>query len=301
MKKSMKFIVIMALIIAKNELYAADCIKKEIPAQRQSSTQDGLAANVETAIALLSSARPYAYFGLELSEQAREVFQSLNITIAHEYMSYGIEKNFENELIEYINKLGSFYDDCGVLREYQTSLNKDISVLASQCIIKIIREVLLGSKQETALIKIRSFLPTHQFDLARWHIDKSRQGSTFRFTIALRGPGTLFYELLAPTKEVFFSVQEHEKDPHELRKKLASLLDDETRTSKSLSSQGAVFMIDSRDGAVHSEPRLDEIRLLLAITPASKVAFTTMLEKERLDNERIGVDLSGPHQIKINF
>jgi hypothetical protein len=283
---TVKTVAIIALIISKIELYAADY------------SQVALAVN--ESMAMLSSERPYAYFELGLSDKERDLFQNLNIALAQEYVSYGIEKNFEQELIEFINKIGSFYDDNGIVREYQTSLNKDIAHAAAQCITKIILDVLRGSKQETALIKVRSFLPTHEFDMARWHIDKSRQASTHRFTIALKGHGTLFYDISADTKEKFFAIQGREKNMSELRKKLAALLEDETHISKPPASQGAVFMVNSKDGAVHSEPVINEIRLLLAITPHSKAAFDTMLENERQENEKRGIDSSELNQ-KINF
>lgn len=289
--KIAKIILAVVLSASAIELYSSD----------YSTTELTLATNIKASMATLSPEKPYAYFDLGISEGESEALRNLKITLSCEYASYGIEKDFEKDLTEFINKLGSFYDDCGIFREYETSLNANLAHATAQYITKIIRDVLLGSKQETALIKVRSFLPTHQFDTARWHVDKSMQASTHKFTIALKGPGTLFYDIPTDIKEQFFSVLEGEKDVSKARKQLATLLHDETRMSKPQSAQGAVFMINSKNGAIHSEPIIDEIRLLLAITPHSKAAFDTMLEKERRENEEKGIDYSGPNQIKINF
>lgn len=149
--------------------------------------------------------------------------------------------NDDEELIQFVTKL-----------VYETSLN-----VAKTC------------QKETAWVSVRAWLPNHNYDMPRWHIDGLyyKDIACIKFATVLKGNPTLFYPLPKEMREEF---NLRNISNNENREFLSKFLD----INKAVTAEkgiGAFFIVgDDAIGAVHSEPKIDGIRLFFSVLPGNE-------------------------------
>lgn len=217
---------------------------------------------ISNALIKLSPETPFIIFDLTLSSADLNDLKKLKINSTLEYNNYGDLESLQSGISDFLLSLGN---------------SLEIANSVSKLITKIIIHSLIGSRRETAWIVLRAFTHTDEYDIPRWHTDGTFYTSMsmqYKIVMALKGPQTLFYpkalfETLSDQMQNEFHFLSDGKDgPKENRIAQAKILDASQIISSSL-NQGALFLVGD-NGALHSEPPINEERLFLSILPASK-------------------------------
>jgi hypothetical protein len=188
-------------------------------------------------------------------------FDQIQIEEDHIYISLGVPSS--DDLIHFLTKIGP---------NDPTAMSR-----VALKITEITEQILLASTRETVCMSLRSFTPTHHYDLPRWHMDGQYYKPTvkgelqYRFVLTLVGPSTLFYPLSSDLMEFRKSVWNLMSN----RKLMAEMFECERAFSPS--REKAVFLIggSSRRAALHSEPPIHGTRLFLSLIPCSKQDLKT--------------------------
>jgi hypothetical protein len=233
--------------------------------------KESLSNGIQKAIKTLGPDHSFYYYDLQLSDHEIKILKSLRINTTKEYSNYGNLKDLSSEV-----------------RAFLRSLNKEneaIAEAAPQIIVRIVNDIVQASGQETAWVAVRSFIPTSEYDVPRWHQDgyyyAPYEGDPYKFAITLKGPATLFYKLPSDLKEKFLTLtrEGNEKNGYN-RQALATLLKPFKETiSIPQPYQGPIFVVGSDNAAVHSEPSIHEERLFLSVLPGSKAQIKEWQEQ----------------------
>ena len=191
---------------------------------------------------------------INLSEKEKEILDNFKIS--------------ENAVFNYY---GDFENLKGMYKFFHQFDTKKNSKVIKRLIKKIIKE------QVTKLGKyfwltIRITVPSHEFDLPRWHTDGTYFSDTEvndKFLLTLKGPSTLYItDKLASdlyhknVKYIVNSFEEYQK----LRENIANLLKDFEH--KQIPKYcGLIF---SAQQVLHSEPVLSESRIFLSVVPGTE-------------------------------
>lgn len=238
--------------------------------------------NIQTAIQALSPTERWIHFDLQLSESEINRIKALNINLTHEYKVPLLPENFETEITDFIRVIGRPLGSLGVIAS-DISTNEVNALEISKFIVRLVRDIIAASGEETAKVQLRSFIPTLSFDVPRWHLDnykhKPHKGAPYKIVIALKGAPTLFYNLPAHQEEKFSELYVKNKGDSQ-RQQLASLLNGKEAISFAQPNQGTVFFAGGANAPIHSEPAIHETRLFLSVVPGSKIEFQEQLKKE---------------------
>jgi len=224
-------------------------------------------------------------FDINYTENEKNTIKDFNITKKNNFSHFG---SYEKLLTKNINKF---------LSEIGNNNTKVVNNL-EKIIIKIVKKVLQGYKTDYFWIDVRVTLPNNLFDKTRWHKDsrffiKNSDDKTTKFATVLKGPGTL---LLKPTKSVnktyrkirdklgFERRGKSEKEQEKINKKYRLIYAKEFDTKKIIqpnNNQGIIFYtgFDDMNGAIHSEPMMDEPRMFISIMPNTKENIEELYEK----------------------
>lgn len=217
---------------------------------------------IPTAIKELGPENSFVCYDLHLSDDDIKVLKSLKVSITDEYNNYGNLKDLNSEV-----------------RTFIKSLNKENEAIAeatSKIIARIVNDIVRASGQETAWVAVRSFIPTSEYDVPRWHRDgyyyAPYEGNPYKFAVTLKGPSTLFYNLPNDLKKEFSDLERTgtEKNGYN-RQTLATFLgQSQGNTRVPQPYQGAIFIVGSEYAAIHSEPPIHEERLFISVLPGSQ-------------------------------
>lgn len=206
--------------------------------------------------------RSFAFYDLHLSPDEQRALQQVKISSTEQYNNFGHLDTLQFEVKTFISSLGKG--------------NETLAASVSVLIARLVQDVLRASGRETAWVCIRAFTPTDEYDTPRWHTDgyyyAPYEGESCKFALALKGPGTLFYQETPEGRMQFKVLQQNgREDDHYNRQPLADLLSQHPERSASPGLlQGAVFIVGSEGrAAIHSEPPIPEERLFLSILPGT--------------------------------
>ncbi len=254
------------------------------------------AKNDEKTSAALTLNESFVFFDIGFSPDQIDTLSKLKITKDNNFES--IDGNFEN-ILENIKQFIDSLDEG----------NAQISLKIAELILAIINSVISEMRQESAWVVMRASTPHdslgdyNSFRKPRWHTDgpyfqsydnESKQfksadekSEQFKAVFALKGLGTLFYNLPENQREAFYSLDED-------RDKTEVMINNELKkeNAKKIESpsfgQGAAFIAGSKArAAVHSEPpHIKSERFFIAIAPCSRVQLAARKElMERLAND----------------
>lgn len=194
-----------------------------------------------------------------------------------------------------INKSNT-YDYCGHnnlpnIKTFLKSLgnNTDDQIhIIYKIIDKIIQTVLSGYKKEQFWLSIRVTTSNDIFNIPRWHTDGYFFGSNIpnqsKFVTVLKGPGTLLKQSTDEIKKIFYenqndlrkkvkenklSKEDQNKIYQENKPIIAEKLQD-FPTIQLNNNQMLVFYVGDDNSAIHSEPRMDDMkygRFFISILP----------------------------------
>ena len=238
---------------------------------------------------LNSSNKNFKTFDIAYSTDEEKAIESLQVDIRKDYNHSGSIDTMVG-LPEYLKKIGP---------NSNTTVNKIENIIK-----QLIQKCLLAYKKDYFWLSVRATIPTHEFDIPRWHKDGGFSGfedvDVSKFVTVLKGPGTLaikqnkeiddiydemimkkrkltrdLYEKALKAKKVL-SVDEEMKiniDAYEkIRKELYNKLKKQIIT-QSKYSQSLVFYTKS---TLHSEPKTDVPRLFVSIMPGTKANIEGM-------------------------
>lgn len=175
---------------------------------------------------------------------------------------------------------GLYSWDSKISKFLKEAIHEDIDKIKT--IIKsLVREMMMITKKDSALIHIRASKKTSYFDVPRWHQDGNYFGNNealIKMVTTLKGDSTLVRKY---TKDTIRHINEYNDKLSKLYKDQSNGLDKkELRLRKELSDKlgptgeesksSIVYYVNHQYGAIHSEPKIKQDRLFLAMLPASK-------------------------------
>lgn len=152
---------------------------------------------IRNAINCLNANSPFVFFDLVLSEEEKYIFKNIKINSTEEYNNFGNLEVLEPELRQFIQSLGP--------------QNEENAETIARIIGKVVQTIVQCSGPKTAWVVLRSFTPTPEYDIPRWHRNGSYYSSyeenSYKLSITLKGPAALFYNLPNQIKEKFFDLE----------------------------------------------------------------------------------------------
>jgi hypothetical protein len=226
----------------------------------------------------------FQLFDINYSNQEQECIDNIKIKDYHSY-------NY-NGSISGLNALNAFLSDIG------HNTKEDIDNL-EQIILNLIKKVLKGYKMEDFHLIIRASAPFNEYDIPRWHRDGSYTVPTVitsKFATVLKGPGTLFIKSSTSTSEKFNEIQEREyeerrestyEEQQEINKRyrpIYAALPKNGDMVQSGKNQGVIFFANSGgvQGAIHSEPKMNNDRIFISIVPGTKENIDERIRREEM-------------------
>ena len=210
----------------------------------------------------------FSHFDLGLDVRVLKNFQNLNIQSTASYSNFGEPDHI-----------------CAEIKKFLGGQGNDIvsAQVAAEAIDTIVKGVLGAFQSESAWVSLRSFSPTTEYDVPRWHTDgyyyEPFLGDQKKVVATLKGAPTLINDLRGHLRQQFnalFSVIPH--DDIEGRKEIAALVDS-SKTSQAFPGQGSIFVAGSARAALHSEPPIKEPRLFLSVLPGSSVQIEELRKR----------------------
>jgi hypothetical protein len=220
----------------------------------------------------------YRNIPLDLTDDEKEALDSFQISFdstAHDYHNFGDLDNLGTGVKSFIQDLGN---------------GENVSNQISKIICNMTLEILEKTDFEAAWVRVFSNFPNSNFDTPRWHRDgfyyESEQGFNYQLLAVLKGNGTLFCELPEERAEKFDLIEC--RDDYFINEDLRQ------RTDKIVKSSCEIIKAEPLsitlfcggggiESIVHSEPKMDSIRLLVKIVPGTR---------EQIDSVFLGREVS---------
>jgi len=145
---------------------------------------------------------------------------------------------------------------------------------ATRIILSASQAVVMAAQKETAWVCVRSFLPTSEYDVPRWHCDggfyEPFDSVQLKFCAMLKGASTLFGALEPQTRGDFFTLFDRSITEDRRREGTLSLVK-EGSIKTPTPGHGAFFVAgDDQRSTVHSEPAIREPRLFFSVVPGTE-------------------------------
>ena len=218
------------------------------------------------------------YFDVDLTDKEKEVAQEIKIEQSKEFDYFGpLNEDLIKNLAEYFSQLGKN--------------SSETANILSEFVARMAEETKREFNAEWVWVNLRTTLPTHEYDLARWHKDGGYFQSDeefYKFVFPIKGLPTRFAKV-AEGKEA-----EYEKLQQEDGKNNTKLFNEEineeeferenTRIRKALilvveeiespgNEQAALYAVNNRQTSkIHSEPPMNNEngRIFLQVLPGPK-------------------------------
>lgn len=231
--------------------------------EKLDSSNDTLENGIQDAIKALNPNNPFAYFNLPLSKSEMDTFNQLKINGTEVYDNFGDINTLEDGVREFIKSLRN-----------ENQKNDEIENVVPQNIVKLVMSIIKASGKETGWVSVRSFTPKEPY-AARWHTDgyyfEPYEGDPYKFAMTLKGNPTPFNKLPMDKRKEFFALLKKGNKENQYNQKAINDLVATSHETDSMGSpgQGAVFIVGSDNGAIHSEPQITEGRLFISVVPGS--------------------------------
>ena len=242
-------------------------MESDLSSNNQQTFSSKCMADLKEKIGQLNAEKPFFNFTLGLSEEEKTTLRQISIDGTKEYNNFDNLDQFESKTTAFLQSLGN---------------SEELSLRASKIIKKVVNDIKAAFNVDAAWVAIRSFTETTEFDEPRLHTDGYYylpfEGSQYKVAIALKGAGTLFYELPEDFRNIFKEIQNKQTldNEKENRAKFVKLLEEYSTQTQCFTypgetCSGVVFLVGNSDfAAVHSEPPIHSQRLFLSILPGSK-------------------------------
>jgi hypothetical protein len=230
---------------------------------------------ITRALGEIESGAQFAFYNLDLSKEDQRVLSEIEID------------GRNNQIIN-----GSYLELKKLKQEVQKALSdmKGVNIteykIISNLIMRVISMIMGELKSEEFELKIRSIKEySTEEDCIYWHIDKNQEKALVnaeealqekRFLMVLKGKGTLYKEINEEQREEFRKIAN--EGPafygHGITKcrynDAINQLFNNQETIIAKKHYGSVHKA-GYEGAIHSEPKESESRLILLLTPRGKV------------------------------
>lgn len=220
-------------------------------------------------------------FDIKYSQKEIDYFENFDIIKKSNFEYYGdIDSINDTELNDFISKLGN---------------NQNISIF-NNVIHKLINRITKAYNTNYCWLSIRVDIPKNDFDIPRWHAD----GNFFvgsdkiqtKFATVLKGPGTLFIKKSKKIYDIYLNhILERRKEFTgndealilKYRKILANKLEN-VKHHQLKKNQGILFLVGQQQdkyqcGLIHSEPKIDTMRIFISILPGSESEITNLYKR----------------------
>jgi hypothetical protein len=226
----------------------------------------------------------FVYFDVNLTPEEKLSIDGVDIKKPlPPFDSYGpVSDELIKNLTNYFNELG----------QNSQETTKTISELVG----RVSKIALKDFGKESAWVAIRVLLPTHEFDIPRWHIDarnlQSLKSETkvYKLILTIKGSPTIFGETSNPgkfkqlTEENLKNYELNHDSDFELFKKedirirmeLDSLV---KKIDKYEMKEAMYYLVANEDATIHSEPKIDEPRIVMSVVPGSNEQMTGLKEE----------------------
>jgi hypothetical protein len=223
----------------------------------------------------------YKIFNIIYSKIEKECIDNFNINHSNSYRYLGTYENMNN-ITNFLQNVGS---------NSITNINKFEKIIR-----KMIINILKVYKFDNFILDIRVSLPNNNFDIVRWHKDYGYGNETSKFAVVLQGPGTLFIKSTKEVNNIYHKIHDKEvairrkkklnfQEQNELREKYRIKYANSFKKYKITqpnNNQGVIFFSGDRqkniNGALHSEPKIDNNRIFISILPQTKEFIDNQIE-----------------------
>jgi hypothetical protein len=225
----------------------------------------------------------FKLFNINYNKKEQECIDNIKINTNNNYNYYGSINTMTN-INTFLLKIGDN--------------NKEEIDKLEQIILKLIKNVLDGYQQKYFWLLIRVTTPSNVFNIPRWHKDGSYFGnniSTSKFVAVLKGPGTLFIKSSTQVSNIYNKLEDeimkelneteqNKIEQNKIEEKYRYIYADKLQNEKIIqtnNNQGAIFFAKSGDidGAIHSEPNIDNYRIFISIIPNTKKNIKKLKKK----------------------
>jgi len=229
-------------------------------------------------------------FNITYSKIEKNCIDNFNINKSNSYRYLGTYDKMYN-ITDFLQNIGN---------NTITNINK-----LEQIIRKMIIKVLKVYKFDNFILDIRVSLPNNKFDIVRWHKDYGYGNKTSKFAVVLQGPGTLFIKSTKEVNDIYHKIhdkeveikrkqklnfQEQNKLREKYRIKYANALK-KYKITQLNNNQCVIFFSGDRqnniNGALHSEPKIDNNRIFISILPQTKEFIDNQIESDNLATKMI--------------
>ena len=228
--------------------------------------------------------KQYQTFNIKYTPHELQTLSNINIKSTASLNLYGLYR-YDILMTEFFKKVLVSND------------SKNSVILQLKSIIKkLIRTMMSITNKDSALVHIRAFKKTSEFDVPRWHQDSKyfdNDEPLLKLVTVLKGPPTMLRkydkkiiyhlkEYAEKTSDLFSKYKSHneiKKKEIKLRKSLVNSIP----LAKKQTNTSALYFVNHPYAAIHSEPKIDEDRLFIAILPASKkdLSFRRKIYKKK--------------------
>lgn len=228
-------------------------------------------------------------FSMGYTKSEKERIKRFDLKESKTFSHYGSISDME--------ELNSFLFNIG------TNTQDDIKKMR-KLIMNIIHTVLKVYKKKHFWLDIRVTQPKHDYDTPRWHKDGRIFSSdpnelyTSKFVTVLKGPGTLLIKgtdkvnqihinnfekqckEAIPPKNTKMSIEQSIRIQEKYRPILTKELADE-KIVQVKNTQGLIFFtgVSMEQGALHSEPPINEPRMFISILPSSEANIIALKKR----------------------
>jgi hypothetical protein len=222
---------------------------------------------MEEKINNLGTDNNFTFVDLNISDKEKSLIEKLEIKATNEYNRFGNLQALNNELPTFLHENGN--------------IDKEINQAIAEIIARTAKEVIKATKKETAWVCVRSFTPTNEYNIPRWHIDgyyyPPYSGLIIKFVATLKGKHTLLYKL-EKNKRNEFNLKSND------RQTLSKFLNI-NKSESPKNGYGILYIVgDNKTAAIHSEPEIREERLFFSILPGNMDEITDLYSRWNPNN-----------------
>jgi len=196
-------------------------------------------------------------FDVELTPEEREDIQEIKIEKELKQFNY---YGPANEKL--IRELNTYF---GQLENNPQKLLNTISGIVAKAAQDMQKEF----NKESVWTMVRVTLPTHEFDIPRWHTDGkyfTSNEKTYKLVFTIKGASTRFAEKTDPDKFEELTAKDPGGENTQIKKELETTVQETEPISK---DKTVIYLVGDKNAKVHSEPIMDESRIFISVVPGS--------------------------------
>ena len=209
---------------------------------------------------------PYAvsFCDMNFTQEDIDLINRLDIAESYDHNQFGNFDQLEQRVTKLLTTIGNN--------------DPEVVVRIAHIISDITNKVMVISGEETAWISLRAFIPSHDYDMPRWHMDgyyftpQDKSTVMYKFAITLLGDGTMFYPVEADQRREVWRKTINRPYMRDYCK--------QEQIIHAHQGQGAFFVsCRTTQSALHSEPPITKPRLFLSIVPCNEKQIEELKKK----------------------